>query len=256
MPEQMNPGVLAGTAGARADTNAQAGVADPIPYAAQLESHDPLDWAPFFWDSPPDPNPFTADHIWSGTVPIDGTPGEVHLRAHGVTWTPRSIRFHPAARHPDIATPIPAICAGIEDGAQGALVAVRIHYLFPSGVDPRGARPVIHVGRDPYGPLRLAGGSGPVVAGVGVMACLRGLGRPGLEDPSIIVVLAPGALATLQLPGVPRDLLICPGSLRASSGFAVCLFLRSGLAGWRPHIHPRINRAGHLAVCIDGRAAS
>lgn len=252
MGKKMNPDALAGATGARKMTNAVAGVSDLISNDNHVERTVSTSLA--FRCLPS--GQLNPDHIWSGTRPIEGTPGESYLRAHGAAWVPPLIRFHPAAAHPQLDRPIPAICVAIEIGDHRMLVGIRIRYLFPPDIDPRGKHRVLQLGGACGGSVRLADGPGPLVAGEGVMACLGALDRPGLDDAGIVAVFTPGDLACLDLPGVPRDLLICPGRRRASRGFAVCLFIRAKQAGWNPRIHFADGRPCRRAARIDARVAS
>ena len=84
-----------------------------------------------------------AQHIWTGTTPITGTPAETYVQARGITCElPPTLRFHPACQHPS-GQHLPAMVALV---AGGAGVGVHRTYLRPDGsgkadVEPAPAGP-------------------------------------------------------------------------------------------------------------------
>lgn len=176
--------------------------------------------------------------IWSGTVPIEGTPGERYLRGRAIEGPlPASLRFHPRLRHPTGAYR-PAI-VGRVDHVRAGVVGLHRTYLEPSTARKTGLQPAkAMLGACKGGAVRLHHGRAGLAVAEGIETALSLAAR---LDASVAVwaALSTSGMAGLEVPeracfggklmiGADGD----PAGRRAASDLAD----RASLIGWQVEI--------------------
>ena len=166
----------------------------------------------------------SACRVWKATRPIAGTIVEHYLTARGVGHVAgaRSLRFHPAAWHPNAPGRFPALVAGVQDMA-GRFLGIQRCYL--DGASKAALDPVrASLGSLTGGAARILELAGDaLLLGEGIestAAAVRVLDWPG----GAWATLGTSGLRAVVLPASVRRVVIAadrdPGGLRAAATLA------------------------------------
>jgi hypothetical protein len=196
-----------------------------------------------------------ATSIWKQAQPIRRTPAETYLRGRGITCPlPKSLRFHPAAPHPDpAARRLPAMVALVE-GAEWA--AVHRTYLRPDGSGKAEVETTkAMLGSVRGGAVRLSGGPGPLVVAEGIETALS-LASGLLDGPvSVWAGLSTSGLMALRLTDQPGELIVATDGERAGREAGNHLARIAVRLGWSVSLLPAPEGRDWNDVLQEGPAA-
>lgn len=181
-----------------------------------------------------------AEHVWSQTRRIAGSPAETYLRGRAIACPlPDSIRYVPECWHPS-AQRLPAMVAKVEH--HGELVGVHRTYLSSDGtkadIEPSKAM----LGACSGGHVRLSDGSGPLVVCEGIETGLSLVDALADLSPTVCAALSTSGIRGLDLDGFERrELVVAPDGDAPGRVAADTLAGRAAGSGWSVRVmHPPV----------------